>query len=284
LVVQSRALSNCIAGCLAAAWLLLGGNTQAIAQESDTASRTERLEAMRARAAELAAQVVPHEKPRKIEPTADALLRFNDATRDFHDGTLWAYCDFGRPCCLASIERYEKFWSYELISLTELPLAVKVGEWTWRPQDSVVFQPIAKAAAPEKSAEARQRQARTLARRFSAVEFLGEEQERIELRLQPRPIFTYESPRYNVLTGALFVLSNGTNPEVLLVLEAAAQEGDEHWRYAFARISTAALEASLDGERVWRVDHSRQPKNQTDYSYLSVPIESTPEKVPRAAP
>src|SRR5688572_11790418 len=102
MAVQSRALSNCVViGCVAAAWLLLGGNILAIGQESDTASRAERLEAMRARAAEMAAQVGPAERPRKIEPTADALLRFNDATRDFHDGTLWAYCDSGRPCFLA---------------------------------------------------------------------------------------------------------------------------------------------------------------------------------------
>ena len=262
---------------LAACCLLLGSPAAVRAEENDTAARNERLQEMRRRAADLIVKLGPPSAAATLQPNTAALLRFNDATREFHDGTLWAYCDRGRPCLMVSIEKYDKFWSHELISLTERELVVEAGDWTWQPQEPLVKpQPIVKAEEPAGTAEGRSRQARALARRFSAVEFLGDDQERIELRMQSRPILIYTAAELGVETGMLFVLSNGTNPEVLLMLEAVRKGESARWQYAFARISTAALEGALDGERVWGVDHSKSPRNQTAYSYYSVEIGENP--------
>lgn len=266
---------------LAAGGLLSSGPAAALGQETDNAARAARLAAMRGRAGELVVQIGSANAAQRLQPNAEASLRFNDATREFHDGTLWAFRDRGRPCLLVSIERYEKLWSYELISLTDRPLTVEAGDWTWQPRDSPArFQPVAKADAPAKTADGRGRQARALARRFAAIEFLGDDQERTELRLLTRPILIYESPDYGIATGALFVLSNGTNPEVLLTLEATSVGGASHWQYAFAPISTAALEASLDGERVWQVARSQTPRSQTAYSHFGIEAEPISEEKP----
>lgn len=265
----------------AVAGLLLSSRAFVLGEGGDDAARLERLEAMRNRAGDLVVKLGPAAAAKVLQPNAEALLRFNDATREFHDGTLWAFCDAGRPCVLVSIERYEKFWSNELISLTDRSLTVEADDWTWQPQDSpVTFQPVAKAGDPAATTDGRGRQARALARRFSAVEFLGDEQERTELRLQPRPILTYAAPDHGIETGALFVLSNGTNPEVLLILEAAAVGEASHWQYAFARISTAALEASLDGEHVWQAERSQMPRNQTGYSYYGIEADPISDEKP----
>jgi hypothetical protein len=45
----------------------------------------------------------------------------------------------------------------------------------------------------------------------------------------------------------------GTDPAVILVLEAARHDGQSVWRYALTRRSMHALEADLDGARVWAV-------------------------------
>jgi hypothetical protein len=70
----------------------------------------------------------------------------------------------------------------------------------------------------------------------------------------------------------MFVFSNGTNPEMLLVLEAQQADGAPQWRYALAPVSTAPLEASLDGNVIWTTGRFDQSKSQRPYTYFGVPI------------
>ena len=51
--------------------------------------------------------------------------------------------------------------------------------------------------------------------------------------------------------GALFAFVVGTDPELLLLVEAAEQG----WRYALSRINRDALSVSLDGEVVQRFEY-----------------------------
>ncbi|MBW3599713.1 MAG: hypothetical protein KY475_20885 [Planctomycetes bacterium] len=252
---------------LTAALVLLSAPVLAQAP-GDEDARGQRLAEMRRRAEAL---VVRRGDGRQVERSANPRLRFGDPTRAFHDGTLWTWSSGGRPVLMVGVERYEDFWSYELISLTPSPLEVQTETgWRWKPQDEpAVERPVPGAPAPAESAVVRGRQMRELARRFTAVEYIGPARERIQLRLQPRPILEYENAA-GVLDGTLFVLSNGTNPELLLMLEAAQPTGDAaEWRYGVARISTAELELSLDGAEVWSAPHLATPRTQTSYTYFS---------------
>ena len=84
-----------------------------------------------------------------------------------------------------------------------------------------------------------------LARRFKAFEFFqprgSDSLERYELRLLPQPIHRYADASAGLLDGALFVIAYGTNPEVVLVIEANGKEKTQPvWTFALARIAGEA--------------------------------------------
>jgi hypothetical protein len=245
----------------------------AIAQPPDRETeRSERLAEMRRRARELRAEVAIDGISRRVELLDEPLLRFSDPTRHFSDGTVWAWSLGGRPLALAAVERYEDFWSYELIALASDGLRVTTADgWTWQPGPGLTRAPVADAPQPADASDARLLQARRLAREFRVVEFIGPEESRVELRLQPRPIMEYADAEAGVLCGALFVFSNGTNPEALLLVEAAASGDKTLWQFAFAPLSTAALEAARSGQRVWRTESLHKPRQQAPYTYFADP-------------
>jgi hypothetical protein len=261
---------------VAAAAMMFFAPSLVAGQEPDAETlRKNRLEEMRRRAEEL----VVHIGRRKVEPVAEPLLRFGDPTRAFHDGTLWVWSDRGRPLAMASIEHYETVWAYELISLSDAPFELRDATgWLWKPAAGPTPQAkVPEAPAPAETTQTRQRQARALSLRFSALELIRADTEKVHLRLQPRPIHQYQDRESGLLDGVMFVFSNGTNPEVLLILEAVKPDGaDPHWRYALAPVSTAALEASLDDRVVWTAKKTEKPKDQSPYTYFGVPISSAP--------
>lgn len=90
-----------------------------------------------------------------------------------------------------------------------------------------------------------------LARRFSCR--LTGDADGEQLRLLPRPLYRYQTNRDNLIDGALFAFVQGTDPEVVLVLEATRRDKRSEWRYALTRLSMATLEADLDGKSMWAV-------------------------------
>jgi hypothetical protein len=96
---------------------------------------------------------------------------------------------------------------------------------------------------------------RELTRAFSASsEDLKEKH--WELRLLPQPLYRYESTDPDVLDGAVFafVTSAGTDPEVLLVVEARKAPGPAPlaWHYAVARFSDLTLSVRHKGKEIYK--------------------------------
>ncbi len=84
----------------------------------------------------------------------------------------------------------------------------------------------------------------------------GDNSDREELRLLPRPLYRYDlkdsqAANPTLQDGALFGFVMGTDPEVVLLLEAVSRDGRSVWQYAFARATSGGLEAKLDGKVVW---------------------------------
>jgi hypothetical protein len=95
---------------------------------------------------------------------------------------------------------------------------------------------------------------RSLARRFQAHQFWDPDNSRFELRLLAQPLHRYEDPDRGLVEGGLFILANNTNPEVVLLLEAARHDsGAAAWQYALARLGHAEMHVSLDDVEVWSV-------------------------------
>jgi hypothetical protein len=91
-----------------------------------------------------------------------------------------------------------------------------------------------------------------LARAYSAT-VTGWEQDQQVLRLLPQPVYRYGRPDGAVADGAIFAYCKGTNPEVLLLVEAVQNGKDLQWNHAFARMSARGCAVRREDKVVWSV-------------------------------
>jgi hypothetical protein len=160
----------------------------------------------------------------------------------------------GRPEAIACI------WKHQVLSLafhslsTSKVTAQDGDQKVWHPENAGIrFESFANAPEPADSVTKRLSQMKDLARRFRC-RLAGDRANNEELRLLPSPLYRYKTDRKDLFDGALFAYVQGTDPEVILLLEARRREGQPpEWQYAITRRSMLALEADLDGKRVWSV-------------------------------
>ena len=64
----------------------------------------------------------------------------------------------------------------------------------------------------------------------------------------PNPLYHYSSERHGVIDGAVFGFAQGTNPEVVLLVEAVkTEEGSLKWRVAATRLTRYAVQLRWSG-------------------------------------
>jgi len=218
----------------------------------------------------------------------DALYRWNDPTREFSDGALWFWRSSGRPIGVVAIELYpnnEAFgttWALEFTSLSTGPIEVEGGELfdtryadlhppradgrlRWAPAKAgLEFREVPDAQAPANTEAERLRQMRDLVTRFSAREHYKSRD--YTLRLIPRPIDRYADSASGLVDGAIFIYANGTNPEVLLLIEARRRgAGMPSWSYAAAPLARALVTLRLDQRDVWSHNSKAVPSPEDIY-------------------
>jgi hypothetical protein len=124
----------------------------------------------------------------------------------------------------------------------------------WTPRAShFVSTEIPEGGNVPDTAPQRLRRSKELSRRFSAHQFWDPDNSRSELRLLVQPVLRYRDEEAKVLDGAVFVLAHGTNPEVLLQIEAIAVEPQPVWKSSLVRLGSAEMHVELDGREVWTV-------------------------------
>jgi hypothetical protein len=70
-------------------------------------------------------------------------------------------------------------------------------------------------------------------------------------------VHRYRNEKAKLWDGAIFVLAHGTNPEVLVLIEALGESLDtSRWHCSFARLGSAELHVELDGHEVWKQDRA----------------------------
>ena len=127
-------------------------------------------------------------------------------------------------------------------------------EPVWKPaRGGIAWKPVPNASPPVAASAARLVQLRQMSRDF-AVDKTDREGIQRELRLLPQPIYRYSSSDWDVLDGAVFVFVQGTDPELLLLIEAVQHEESSRWQYALARMNSVRFVVSRRGEIVWEVD------------------------------
>jgi hypothetical protein len=199
-------------------------------------------------------EVFPHLESNQPAEIVTALRWANNA-RGSEDGLTLLYVHSGRPLAAACVYPWQTRLEHDFESLSrEKIVARREGQIVWQPQEpGVKFAAIPEAAAPEGTRPARLRQMKALAERFQAT-LLGwkvDNTDREQLRLLSRPLYRYDPKTGDVLDGAVFAFVMGTDPEVLLLVEAVKEGDQASWQYAFARRTSGELEGRLDGAVVW---------------------------------
>jgi hypothetical protein len=218
----------------------------------------------------------------KVGMRPQVVLSWRNAVRNTTGAALLAiWTDQGRPAAMASIFQNGDSICHEFGSLSRSKKIV-VRDKTrvvWSPgKAGVEFRDFPDAPGPADDGAARLRQMKSLAGRFTARLLplkVGDGSPEV-LRLLPRPLYRYElkdakntSPILR--DGAMFAFAMGTDPEVVLLLEAVESEGKAAWQYALARATSYSVEANLDDKTIWSVNAQSGP-NPSDLVQFYRPI------------
>jgi hypothetical protein len=174
-------------------------------------------------------------------------------------GVLFLWLRDGRPAALACIFSHpdEKLPGrkimHELHALDRERLVVtRSGPTRWEPKAGLARKELPDAGTPAATQGARLIQMKRLAQEFAGFS-VDRDGKRWELRMLPAPLYRYPEAKAGVVDGGLFALIStaGTDPEVLLVLEAREDGGKLKWEYACGRFSDWELRVSRKGAEVY---------------------------------
>jgi hypothetical protein len=240
--------------------------------------RAAHLARMKALAGSIHVYAAPGMKESEAKLVSEPVLRYTDNTRKNDESSLWIWGSKGsRPTAIVAIEYYPNYrpqgpsWLYEIASLSaerisvERNAAKRGDELAWTAKEpGLALATIADADPPADKPVRRLAQMKTLRARFAIHERTPTEG-RIELRPLTSPLYRYEDAASAVIDGAIFSFANGTNPEVLLVLEAYKTKDAEGWRYGLVQMTGAVVAVQLDGKQVWERGEADPPAVRESY-------------------
>jgi hypothetical protein len=140
----------------------------------------------------------------------------------------------------------------------------------WQPKSGAVLKVVPGAPTPAQSPPQRRLQLKSLAREFSAYSVTPANGDRWEMRLQTTPLMQYGAADPDVLGGALFtfVTTAGTDPEVLLLIEARNTEQGRQWMFTPARFSDYSLYLLHKNQQIWSAVRGPQDTLESDAQHL----------------
>jgi hypothetical protein len=224
---------------------------------------------------------VERTKRAKLEMSPEPVLRWSNPAAGRVYGSVFVWTAGGRPVAVASIYRWFSPYTQrtaEFVSLSPVALSAERQhrkQWS-PPAGKVTFQPIPGAPVPDESSKKRLAQMRSLAREFvpelvdRRVVVEGTEQ---QLRLLDQPVYKYGAGDGGLLEGGLFAFVVGTDPEVVLMIEAREGEEGRAWHYALARMNRDAMRVRHKDREVWSVPHLETPWSDVSSPYLLFTID-----------
>jgi hypothetical protein len=218
------------------------------------------------------------EPEKEIAQPDDPVFRYSDPARSLANAAVWVFGK-GRPAALVTLEKYPRDWAFELIAFDDPHVAANTADgWRWSPgKTAVQFHELPDAPAPADTEVARLRQMKNAIRAFSAMQ-TDERGQRYELRLVTQPIYRYADEPAGLIDGALFVLSYGTNPEIVIGLECRkSADGESRWYYGVAPSSSNACVLKLNDRDVWSKPITQVPRRQDPFAHFLEPIAFDPK-------
>jgi hypothetical protein len=184
----------------------------------------------------------------------------NPVRQGLQQGVLFLWLRDGRPAALGCIfsepegklRGRKVVHEFHALDAEKLLVARPNALNEWKPQAGLARTEVPDAPAPAATPGARLLQMRRLAQEFTGYE-VDSEGKRWDLRLLPAPLYRYPVGKSGVVDGALFTLvSNaGTDPEVLLLIEAREEGAKQRWEYACGRFSDRSLYVQRKEKEVW---------------------------------
>ena len=212
--------------------------------------------------------------PDVAELVPQPVLNWDDIERGHYYGTTWVWGEKGRPAAIiemytTQLEKTINRWPGNVVhSLSTEPLRADGTKWNWAP-DQPGFKPQGLIGAPSPAAtkNLRRLQMRGLAKQFTSHEtWKGN---RAELRLLPTPIWLYESADDGILEGGLFAfVHGGTNPEVILILEAVERDRETFWQFGCVRLGHAEIQVNFDEIEAWKRETFTELSPKSPYYHL----------------
>jgi len=199
---------------------------------------------------------------KKAEFVSEPVFRWTNASRgNGQTGAMFVWTFEGRPVAMGGVfsnpEGGRRIIMHELHALGPVRIfaRLKDSDHEWFPGAAVPLYPLPDAPPLEPEATPRQRenQTRELARKFTA-HTIDDQGSRWQLRLLSRPLYHYRATEGESVEGTIFAFISdaGTDPEIILMLEAVNDKGKKSWRYRAVRFSISSLFVQYKGKEIWR--------------------------------
>ncbi|WP_182867148.1 hypothetical protein [Stieleria mannarensis] len=208
-------------------------------------------------------------------------LSWSNPARQTTAGAMFLWTASGRPqVALCLYPNGEHVIDLEFQSLSDQALtADNDGQLVWQPgEPGIRWQTLDDAPPPARSPLLRRRQMRVLAQSF-ASRLVPPNKNPIELRLLDTPVYRYEldekapvmidEGEAELIDGAVFTFVQGTDPEVLVLLEAVKAGDRQVWQYALARMSIVPTQVRHGDAIVWETNWAVQRPSTPYYVYRS---------------
>lgn len=236
-----------------------------------------------------------YEPPNRNKPlavTANPVLGpYNNTTGPSRFGATFLWLSGERPVGAVSISIRRNPSNPVFCECSSLwPRALECrrdGTLLWVPERAGVLEErLGDAPAPAESKARRLTQMRELARRFSVTTYRLEPEEANHLRLLTTPVYRFAAEDDGILDGGVFAFANATDPDSLLLLEAARDKPGmaAYWRYSLARMSSQKAVVRLDEKEIWSVTnfHRELPEIRIKGPYIEQRIGSFAPAAPAA--
>jgi hypothetical protein len=260
------------------AWCVLGLPALLRGEEPADAKLKKLADDSRARAAAVEVKVTAAGVTAKAAAHPEPLMKYTDVPRRIEMATLWVWHDEGRPVALGKVEAYGRKdgtkWLYCFASASgDLVDAKWPDGRTFKASKAGVEWTAVKGPAPHGTAAGRVRQMKELFGRFSATSRDDLLKTSDELRPLVRPLHEYSSPRRGVAHGVLCgFAANGTNPDVVVALEAVGEPGEKvepkSWRFGVIGMTAGGISVKLDKDEVFTRPYAKSPDEFGTWTYF----------------
>ncbi len=214
-----------------------------------------------AAAAEYEFRIGKDEKEKPLELIRESKLKWSNPAASDIQGNVFLWTREGRPLVVGSLYKWfspKSRMEHEFHSLAEESLSAKFhGKPVWKTDEvGLKFVDVPNAGAPAANEAKRLLQLKQLAKEFTGIGKYRKDPNDTELRLLPHPIHSYAAPKQDIINGGLFAFVRGTDPEIILLIEARGKDvANARWQFAVARMSNIAeLRLRHQNKQVWATE------------------------------